>query len=146
MLAKSNSLTGWKKYCLMMTKIHNKSIIFAAVGLKLACGAILLSWFRRPERTFSMIIGFHWRECMGTRAMIWLLMGSSLITKICKADRTMWKLTLQDINTIPKEPKTERGRCRRQLFRRFLSFLRCDCSLHNQHSSVSSQVLFDSNF
>ena len=31
----------------------------------------------------------------------------------------MWKLTLQDINTTPKEPKTERGRSRRQLFRPF---------------------------
>ena len=29
--------------CLVMTKIHNMSIIFAAVGLKLTCGAILLS-------------------------------------------------------------------------------------------------------
>ena len=37
-------------------------------------------------------------------------------TEICKADRTMWKLTLQDINTTPKEPKAERGRSRRQLF------------------------------
>ena len=26
-----------------------------------------------------------------------------------KADQTTWKLTLQDINTAPKEPKTERG-------------------------------------
>ena len=34
-----------------MTKIHNMSIIFAAVGLKLTCGAILLSWFW-PERAF----------------------------------------------------------------------------------------------
>ena len=30
-------------------------------------------------------------------------------TELCKADRTTWKLTLQDINTTPKEPKT--GRC-----------------------------------
>ena len=37
-------------------------------------------------------------------------------TEICKADRTMWKLTLQGINTTPKEPKAERGRSRRQLF------------------------------
>ena len=38
---------------------------------------------------------------------------------LCKADRTTWKLTLQDNNTTPKEPKTERGRhgrSRRQLF------------------------------
>ena len=34
-----------------MTKIHNMSIIFAAVGLKLTCGSILLSWFW-PERAF----------------------------------------------------------------------------------------------
>ena len=27
---------------------------------------------------------------------------------LCKADRTTWKLTLQDNNTTPKEPKTER--------------------------------------
>ena len=33
-----------------MTKIHNRSIIFAAVGLRLTCGAILLSWFW-PEQT-----------------------------------------------------------------------------------------------
>ena len=40
-------------------------------------------------------------------------------TEFCKADRTTWKLTLQDINTTPKEPKKERGRSRRQLFRPF---------------------------
>ena len=40
-------------------------------------------------------------------------------TEFCKADRTTWKLTLQVINTTPKEPKTERGRSRRQLFRHF---------------------------
>ena len=34
----------------MKTKIHNRSIIFAAVGLRLTCGAILLSWFW-PEQT-----------------------------------------------------------------------------------------------
>ena len=33
-----------------MTKIHNRSIIFAAEGLRLTCGAILLSWFW-PEQT-----------------------------------------------------------------------------------------------
>ena len=37
-----------------MAKIHNMSIIFAAVGLKSTCGAILLSWFW-PEQAF--IIG-----------------------------------------------------------------------------------------
>ena len=37
------------KYTKMMTKIHNTSIIFALVGLKLTCGAIILSWFW-PER------------------------------------------------------------------------------------------------
>ena len=31
-------------------------------------------------------------------------------------DHTTWKLTLQDINATPKEPKTERRRSRRQLF------------------------------
>ena len=49
--------------------------------------------------------------------------GDSMIlsrhTEFCKADRTTWKLTLQDINTTPKEPKTERGRSRRQQFRPF---------------------------
>ena len=35
---------------LVMTKIHNRSIIAAAVGLRMTCGAILLSWFW-PERT-----------------------------------------------------------------------------------------------
>ena len=40
-------------------------------------------------------------------------------TEFCKADRTTWKLTLQDINTTPKELKTERGRSRKQLFRPF---------------------------
>ena len=30
-------------YCLVMTKIHNRSIILAAVGVKLTCGAVLLS-------------------------------------------------------------------------------------------------------
>ena len=38
-------------------------------------------------------------------------------TEFCKADRTTWKLTLQDINTTLKEPKTELVRSRRQLFR-----------------------------
>ena len=33
-----------------------------------------------------------------------------------KADRTKWKLTLQDINTTPKELKTERDCSNRQLF------------------------------
>ena len=47
---------------------------------------------------------------MGTRAMIWLLMGRRLIPS-----------------------------------RRSLSYLRCDWSLHNQHSYVSCHVLFDSN-
>ena len=28
--------------------------------------------------------------------------------ELCKADHTTWKLTLQDINTAPKEPKRER--------------------------------------
>ena len=37
-------------------------------------------------------------------------------TEFCKADRTSWKLTLQDINTTPKEPKTERDCNYRQLF------------------------------
>ena len=31
-------------------------------------------------------------------------------TEFCKADRTTWKLTSQDINTTPKELETERGR------------------------------------
>ena len=44
-------------------------------------------------------------------------------SKDCKADGTTWKLTLQDINTTPKEPKTERGRRRRQLFRHFCGSL-----------------------
>ena len=34
----------------------------------------------------------------------------------CNADRTTWKLTLQYINTTPKELKTERDCSRRQLF------------------------------
>ena len=37
----------------------------------------------------------------------------------CNADRTTWKLTLQDINTPPKELKTEGDCSRRQLFRPF---------------------------
>ena len=39
-----------------------------------------------------------------------------LQAQYCNADRTTWKLTLQDINTTPKELKTERDY--RQLFRR----------------------------
>ena len=31
-----------------------------------------------------------------------------LQAEYCNADRTTWKLTLQDINTTPKELKTER--------------------------------------
>lgn len=37
--------------------------------------------------------------------------------EFCKAGRATWKLTLQDISTTPKEPKTLRGWGRRQLFR-----------------------------
>ena len=40
-------------------------------------------------------------------------------TEFCKADRTTWKLTLQGINTTPKEPRTVRGLSRRRLFRPF---------------------------
>ena len=40
-------------------------------------------------------------------------------TEFCKADRNTWQLTLGDINTTPKEPKTERSRSPRQLFRFF---------------------------
>ena len=40
-----------------MTQMHNMSIIFAAVGLKLTCGAILLSWFW-PERAFIRVFHF----------------------------------------------------------------------------------------
>ena len=40
-----------------------------------------------------------------------------LQAEYCNADRTMWKLTLQGINTKPKELKTERDRNHRQLFR-----------------------------
>ena len=36
----------------------------------------------------------------------------------CNADRITWKLTLQDMNTTPRESKTERGCSCRQLFRR----------------------------
>ena len=41
-----------------MTKIHKMSLIFAAVGLKLTCGAILLSWFW-PERAFIAACYLH---------------------------------------------------------------------------------------
>ena len=40
-----------------------------------------------------------------------------LQAEYCNADRTTWKLTLQDINTTPKELKTERDCSHRQLFR-----------------------------
>ena len=35
----------------------------------------------------------------------------------CNEDRTMWKITLQDINTIPKKPKTQ-GHPTRNLWKR----------------------------
>ena len=40
-----------------------------------------------------------------------------LQAEYCSADRTTWKLTLQGINTKPKELKTERDCSHRQLFR-----------------------------
>ena len=40
-----------------------------------------------------------------------------LLAEYCNADRTTWKLTLQDINTTLKELKTERDCSHRQLFR-----------------------------
>ena len=61
---------------------------------------------------------------------------------VCKADRTTWKLTLQDINKTPKEPKTGRGfwffRCRVDVLqswfpRNTISFAKF---------SVSTQCLF----
>ena len=39
-----------------------------------------------------------------------------LQAEYCNADRTTWTLTLQDINTTPKELKTERDCSHRQLF------------------------------
>ena len=63
-----------KTYCLAMTKIRNMSIIFAAVGLKLTCGAILLSWFW-PERAFifltelvkyGMLLPHPWTICLSS--------------------------------------------------------------------------------
>ena len=39
--------------------------------------------------------------------------------EFCKADRSTLKITLQDINTTPKEPKTERGRSRDSCFALF---------------------------
>ena len=36
-------------------------------------------------------------------------------TELCKADRTSRKLILQDINTTPKEPKTENTIMAKQL-------------------------------
>ena len=42
--------------------------------------------------------------------------SSWLIAEYCNADRTTWKLNLQDINTTPKELKTERDCSHRQLF------------------------------
>ena len=40
-----------------------------------------------------------------------------LQAEYCNADCTTWKLTLKDINTTPKELKTERDCSHRQLFR-----------------------------
>ena len=47
--------------------------------------------------------------------------SSWLIAEYCNADRTTWKLNLQDINTTPKELKTERDCSHRQLFRGYFS-------------------------
>ena len=54
-----------------------------------------------------------------TQARSWLTLPEKSHWILQKADRTTWKYTLQDINTTPKEPKTERGCSRRQLFRHF---------------------------
>ena len=50
-----------------------------------------------------------------------LLINNSSVEKeeYCNADRTTWKLTLQDINATPKELKTERDCSHRQLFHPF---------------------------
>ena len=47
--------------------------------------------------------------------------GSPRMNHCINADRTTWKLTLQDINTTPKEPKTEQDHTHRQLFRYYCS-------------------------
>ena len=44
-----------------------------------------------------------------------------LQAEYCNADRTTWKLTLQDIKTTPKELKTERDCNHRQQFRYYCS-------------------------
>ena len=52
--------------------------------------------------------------------LVWAQGNTSGNAEFCNAyhaDRTKWKLTLQDINKTPVEPKTERGCSRRHLFR-----------------------------
>ena len=60
-------------------------------------------------------------ECAEERRMIktWSAKLTSrhiLQAEYCNANRTTWKLTLQDINTTPKELKTERDCSHGQLF------------------------------
>ena len=51
----------------------------------------------------------------------WLTAPGSPRMNHCNADRTTWKLTLQDINMTPKEPKTEQDHTHRQLFHYYCS-------------------------
>ena len=70
---------------------------------------------------------------------------AKIYTEFCKADRSTLKLTLQDINTTPKEPKTERGRSRRQLFRPFWGSSR-KVNFHVVRSALQNSVFLLSVF
>ena len=61
--------------------------------------------------------------------------------EFCKVDHTKWKLTLQDINTTLKEPKTERGCSRRQLFRHS-----CGSSVQRNNREASYKGRHQGNF
>ena len=61
----------------------------------------------------------------------------------CNADRTTWKLTLQDINTTPKELKTERDCSHRQLFH---SLWGSSVWCNNQRSGSDEKISAHSDF
>lgn len=66
--------------------------------------------------------------------------------EICKAERTKWKLTFQDINATPIENKKERGCTRWQMFRHFCrdgaTTLRCCTALSLPSPRAFSALLF----
>ena len=66
--------------------------------------------------------------------------------EFCKAGRATWKLTLYDINTTSKEPKTLRGCRRRQLFRHSARRQWGRSNLSTVKNILSTSFFFSANY